>query len=418
MTKTLALQVFEHEKISPGFKREGVHFTPGDLAALQTFYGNDCPYYSLTYNGVKFCEYVGVLKIGNCTIEILPKVEREDEATGSWHRFLIHMLVRAGIFDVAHTGFAKLALRSNNILDLYMILFLEEIKWLIRTGLIKKYRVKDGNSFALKGSLKFSENIKHNLTHAERFYVRYTSYDRIHIWHTLLFLTTQLIAKISTNLSVATTAKSVLLDLPECGPINVTDVLFDQLVYSRKTEPYRKAIQMAKLLLLNYHPDIRKGRNDVLALLFNMNELWEKYVFRMLRSTLSKQFPREYEVKEQVRTEFWIPEGGHTRLVKPDIIIRKVSSGETIAVLDTKWKHLTNNRPDDADLKQMLVYNLYKGTAKSALVYPSITAKDEIKGSYKIEEHGNCSLLFLELEDDVATGKKLNISKLVEFLRR
>ncbi len=175
---------------------------------------------------------------------------------------------------------------------------------------------------------------------------------------------------------------------------------------------------MAKLLLLNYHPDIRKGRNDVLALLFNMNELWEKYVFRMLRSTLSKQFPGKYEVKEQVRTEFWIPEGGRIRLVKPDIIIRKVSSGESIAVLDTKWKHLTNNRADDADLKQMLVYNLYKRTAKSALVYPSITTKDEIKGSYKIEEHGNCSLLFLELKNEVATGKKLNISKLVEFLRR
>ena len=50
---------------------------------------------------------------------------------------------------------------------------------------------------------------------------------------------------------------------------------FTRLRYDRSTERYRYAVALARLIILNYQPDVRAGREDVLAILFNMNELFE-----------------------------------------------------------------------------------------------------------------------------------------------
>jgi 5-methylcytosine-specific restriction enzyme subunit McrC len=68
--------------------------------------------------------------------------------------------------------------------------------------------------------------------------------------------------------------------------IKTDEAFFEKLVYSRKTEPYKKGIDIAKLLFLNYYPDVNKGKNDVLALMFDMNRLWEKFVFTSLRKII------------------------------------------------------------------------------------------------------------------------------------
>lgn len=186
----------------------------------------------------------------------------------------------------------------------------------------------------------------------------------------------------------------------------------------RKTEAYRKAIQMAKLLLLNYHPDIRSGRQDVLALMFDMNKLWERYVFKLLRRELQGVQGRKFDVREQLRTEFWKPDDGYMRIVKPDIVVSEWVNGELcpIVVLDTKWKHLTNIHADDADLKQMLVYNLYRKTKSSALVYPANEALTEVRGTLKMEGHGTCSLVFLPLVNSTEKGKQLDLKRLLNFV--
>lgn len=84
-------------------------------------------------------------------------------------------------------------------------------------------------------------------------------------------------------------------------PIKTDDAFFDKIQYSRKTELYKAAIDIAKLILLNYHPDVNKGNNDVLALMFDMNSLWEKFVFTSLR----KNKPSNYTLKSQSVKQFW-----------------------------------------------------------------------------------------------------------------
>jgi 5-methylcytosine-specific restriction enzyme subunit McrC len=68
--------------------------------------------------------------------------------------------------------------------------------------------------------------------------------------------------------------------------LSVSAATFSNLSWNRKTEPYRKVMKIAEMLLLNFHPDVARGQHNVLALMFDMNLLWEKFVFACLRKNL------------------------------------------------------------------------------------------------------------------------------------
>ena len=164
------ITVFEHDKLRYDFGEKRI--TEDQFNSLKNYYGtNGVPYFDLCYNGVKFKEYVGVIQIGTTTIEVLPKADKNhDDET--WKKILIGMIRAVGSFEIKATSDSNLTLRPNTILDLYFELFIQEIEYLIHSGLLKQYRKIDNNSFALKGNLQFSKHIQQNLTHQERFYVR------------------------------------------------------------------------------------------------------------------------------------------------------------------------------------------------------------------------------------------------------
>jgi 5-methylcytosine-specific restriction enzyme subunit McrC len=172
---------------------------------------------------------------------------------------------------------------------------------------------------ALKGCLQFEKHIQQNLTHQERFYVRHTTYDVEHKLH--FYKTIRLLKQINTNTGLHSRIGALLLHFPEMPDVNVSETTFDRLVYNRKTQSYKKAIDIAKLLLLQYHPDVIKGRNNVLALMFDMNKLWEQFVYVSLR----KHKKPNTTITAQTSKFFWQPKSGYRSIIRPDIVVNKES---------------------------------------------------------------------------------------------
>lgn len=364
------ITVFEHQKLKLNQTYKGICFSDSYLKALQQYHGEKgTPFFSLIHNGVQFNEHVGVLQVGTLRIEVLPKVEHtqmdaQGSSEGSWRDLLIDMFkVVQGVEAKSNThSFSRV--KSNSILDLYFMLFLQEVEELLHRGLIKRYRTTEGNQKALKGSLRFAPHLRENLVHKERFFVRYTTYDHQHLLHQILYKTLALIQTLSSNAQLSTSVGAVLLRFPEMEPITVTEATFERIPFDRKNSAYQKAIQIARLLLLNYHPDVQQGRHDVLALMFDMNALWEEFIFMTL-----KKAPQTYSnLRAQHSKPFWKPlQGGRSVGMKPDITYSY--NGQTI-VLDTKWKNIQSANPSVDDLRQLYVYHEYFDAQRVALVYP------------------------------------------------
>lgn len=408
MSKKLTIQVFEHESLRVGNKGfEEKHWN----ALIKLNELHDGKYFSVIHKGIKFSEFVGVIQVDNLALEVLPKIDKEENT--DWREVLIAMMKACQKLSPDSHGDANVKKQNLSLLELYFDLFLNEVNQLIRLGLIKQYRKETKNVKALKGKLEFAGHLKKNLVHKENFYTTHQVYDKDHLIHQILSKALEVIQSLSKGSFLNDKCLRVQMSFPEVQTINVSTALFDKLNLNRKTEPYAKALELARLILLNYSPDIRGGKEKMLALLFSMNTLWEEYVLRVLQKA-SKSF-EGMKISGQAKKKFW-----ESRTVRPDIVIEYQE--ETI-VVDTKWKRISKNRASIEDLRQMYVYNKYWGAKKSMLLYPKGgDEKENIVGSYysdstqEKDNENNCEIGYLDvikggrLDSDWASGfLKINI---------
>lgn len=419
MYKPKLIQVFEHDRLNVG----GL-FTDKHLKALAAYLTKNevSGFYSLLYNGVRFNQYVGVIQVDDLTIEVLPKTDKHSLKESDWQQVLIEMLKISLHVEAKTTNTAAVNTRKLNVLDAYLLIFLEEVQALLHKGLIKKYRKNESNQNVLKGRIVFNQHLTKNLVHAEKFFVQHSVYDKNNVYNSILYKALNVIARLSVSSAVKSRVNTTLFDFPECDDVKVLDKLFSKLVYDRKTTGYKKAIELARIILMNFHPDFKGGRNNILAIMVDMNELWENYIyFTMVRAVKG----REIFVRAQNKKDFWIQPGGYTRTIRPDIVVDFNGTKKNI-VLDTKWKYQSKTSVEDA--RQMYAYGHYFNSEHGILLYPN-----KFEGSTKVEyKSGNfiksdvvsfkeqqCGLLWVDLIDDEnQINKNIGtqiIAKLLEF---
>lgn len=384
------IEVFEHQTLYYGREYKGVAFTQKHFEALAKLNMlHDNKYFTLVNKGVKFSQYVGVIQIDTLTIEILPKADKATESTRVWRNVLIEMLRVTRKLKVNQVGQADVNKQNIHLLDIYFDWFMREVEILIRQGLIKRYYKETKNVTALKGKLEFAGHISKNLIHKERFYTSHQIYDKDHEIHQILNLALMVIEQLSKGSYLYAKCKRVQLDFPEVSSIKCTATTFDKLKLNRKSRPYEKALEIARLIILNYAPNISSGSERMLALLFDMNSLWEEYILVQLKKACSNT---PYTVAGQQSQSFW-----GTMSLRPDIIIKK--DNNTQVIIDTKWKQIEANKPSTNDLRQMYVYNDHWNSKISILLYPGSHQTKIYHQKFSFPEH-SCGILKMNVLDD------------------
>lgn len=399
--KCSKISVYEYDRLRLGSVYKGTKMTESLLEDLERFHASSkIPYFKLIRNGVEFCEYVGVIQVKNIQIEILPKLDKLNSDVNTWRDLLIGMLREVGMFKVSAPSTSMLTLRSNSILDLYFDMFIAELEYLIRTGLVKQYRKQTRNQTALKGSIDFPRHLAKNIVHKERFFTNTSVYNHDHIWHDIFSQTIKLIRLLSRNTDLHNRIGALELNFPEVTYHPISVRTFDTLNYTRKTEAYRPAIEIARLLLLGFHPDLTSGNNSVLALMFDMNLLWESFVYHSLRKMTFK-YDSSLTIRAQASIPFW-KTVNFRKSLRPDIVIQN-SRGMRF-VLDTKWKMITDTSPSSTDLQQLFAYSQFYRSSRNALVYPGISSKVN-DGKYCLSTDWSdkitCSLIHLGVETQI-----------------
>ena len=364
------IQVFEYGSLKIG--TDG--FTKNHLDSLVKFNDkNGNKYFTPIYNGIKFNSFVGVLYVGGLTIEILPKADNSDNPNRElWQSVLLNMLRVCKKIQVDHISETGLKKKNNSILEVYFEIFLNELEQLVKKGLIKKYKRIENNQLSLKGKLVFSKNISQNLVHKERFYCEHQIYDKDHQIHQILFQALRILDGLVSD-QLKDKVKRLLFEFNDFKVKEFNSTHFKCLNLNRKSQVYEKSLDISKMLILNYSPNLNFGQDKMLTLLFDMNKLWEEYIYRILQKHNDSN---HYEISSQSSDKFW-----EHKTIRPDVVIKNIKNNESF-VIDTKWKIIKNNDPSDDDLKQMFTYNLHWKSSKSILLYPQIEQKDSKFGRY------------------------------------
>lgn len=388
------INVFEHGILKideKNFKK--VHWD--SCVKFNTAHENE--YFDVLHNGLRFKQFVGVIQIDNLVIQIHPKADKNDSDT-KWREVLLNMLKTCRKVKAQTAGSAQLKKQHLNLLEVYFDYYLNEIEHLIHSGLVKKYRRKTGNVKALKGKLDFAGNIRHNLVHQERFYTTHQIYDANHRLHQVLVYALEIVQQFTRGGYLADKCNRTIMNFPEVDRVRPTLALLETIKLDRKTEPYCRALELAKLIILNYSPDIKHGQQKMIALLFDMNQLWEEYVLVQLRRYLADK--PEWEIRGQEKKYFH----GSWRTLRPDMVLR---NGVETFIIDTKWKIPSNNSASIEDLRQMYTYGRFWKSRKMILLYPGDLKKGYYESYRNIEndelDH-QCKVSFVS----VLKGDELN----------
>lgn len=361
-TQLNTIQVFEHQTIRVGEKINGGVVDEQTFKALALYQERQTTkYFSLVYNGVKFSHYVGVIQVGKLTIEILPKADKVNPSDpAKWQMVLLEMLAQCGLIKVEHAGLGNVQLQANNITDLYFGRFLYNLKELIISGLPKKYLTEESNQTTLKGRLNLPKHLRKNGHRPERFYTRHSTFDYDHLFNRVLGESLKVLAKIHLKPYLKILLNENLALFPKLSAYQVKERDFTQLFQTKKYQPYYDLLELSRLILFNFSPDIRSGRHHLFALLFDMNRLFEEYVFHQLKRLSNDRV----KVQRQTAKPFW-----QRRMIRPDLLL--TIDGQRF-VLDTKWKVLQSNSPSMEDLKQLYIYCEYFSAERGVLLYPQV----------------------------------------------
>lgn len=338
-------------------------------------------------------QFVGVVQVGNLVIEILPKADRADENYDRWHNALLAMLRVAHGLKLHTVDKADLALRRTNLMDLFLEAYVKEVRSLVHAGLVKRYHPKRSVQHALKGRLDFPNHLRANIVHRERFAVVHQAYDTDHLLHSILKKALDIVERTCTNAVIVGGAQDVNWAFEHVQTRGIDASTFDRLHLDRKTAVYDGTLRLARLIILNYNPDLRSGGENVLSILFDMEKLWERFIHRLL----AKRCPEGWTIEEQEEETLW-----EKRAVRPDLVF--MQGGRIRLIGDTKWKVPDDDEPSIEDLRQMFTYNIRFVSERSVLLYPGKSRS--VRGRFVNHKEGwhqtdhGCEVRFLLPFDD------------------
>jgi 5-methylcytosine-specific restriction enzyme subunit McrC len=377
LRKPKPIQVFEHGRLTT---TEDNRFEQRHLNALLKLNEyHQYNYFEAIPNGIKFNQYVGIIQVDGLTIEILPKADKDDP-DNKWKNLLLQMLKACGKLKASSAGAANVNRQHLNLLEVYFELYISEIDSLIRTGLAKQYRTETSNVKTLKGKLEFAGNIRQNLIHKERFYTTHQVYDQDHLLHQVLYKALDIVEQFSRGSYLYDSCRRTMLNFPEVEKIKVDKKHLDKIVLNRKTSAYSYALEIARLIILNYSPDISSGKEKMLSLLFDMNKLWEEFILVQLRKALENT---NYEVTGQDTRPFL-----GSNYLQPDVVIQNRLNQRETYIIDTKWKRPLNSSASVADLRQMYAYNRFWKAEKAMLLYPGNLTNNKFR-EFKTDDYNN-----------------------------
>lgn len=379
------LTVFEHSYIAVSEDASDLHLLPQEVDALdraQRSMGAS----AFTWAGrrrIKAAQFVGVIATPSVRLEILPKIEKIEhiETRGT----LIKMIGAALSIPIYDGDITPLNTQDRDLLEILILIFARRLASEVRKGLTRNYSRHFDDLARLRGKLDVTRQFTKFAAMPQILACEFDEFSPDNPLNRLLACATSLLMKRTTSSGTQRLLAEIDAHFSEVSPVTVQQALSEPIILDRKNKRWGISERLARLLLKALSQTVHGGKQDGVALLFDMNKLFEAYVTKIAQKTLR---PLGYSVLSQrpqrslVHNEL----GQKAFLTKPDIYIE---GHEQVFIIDTKWKPLdfskTNYGVSQSDAYQMHGYaRVYKAT-KTILLYPEMDDKSGILANWTFE---------------------------------
>ena len=357
-------------------------------------------------NSIRFLSYAGVLQLKNSQyIEILPKTHKNDPETG--RKVFLKMFKKINCNYYKSLTNMSVDISKLPLLDIFIILFLNELDELLKIGIRKNYQKINENSIFIRGKIKIKETIKYNYAHKERTFIEYNKLNEDTPENIILNSCIHFLYNKIENKELQQRFRKLFELFDNISMHQNPIMLFSKININRLNSYYEPCLELAKIFLTGNSFLPQKGSINSFSLLFPLNRLFEDYVFAHIKENFKNIFP---SIKAQSNPYYLLDEPGMFKL-KPDIVLK---NNEKILILDTKWKLLdTNNEKEKYNISQNDLYQLYaygkkyleKDITKKQrkvelyLIYPQTETFNK-KITWKFDESLPITMLPFDLETD------------------
>ncbi|AHV97428.1 McrC family protein [Paenibacillus sabinae] len=358
--------------------------------------------------------YVGVINMNNETeIEILPKLysRNEESSEGETKQIFLKMLKSLLRMPYKHFNVSSLDQERYSILDILIRMFIEEVYTLVKRGLKSAYVDHEDNEFFYKGRLKFSEHIRLNAVHKERFYIEYDVFSVDRPENRLIKSTIGLLQKVcsSRKLQKDLHTLSDAFESVEFSTDYTRD--FAKVTDDRHMSEYTRILQWCRVFLTRNSFTPFSGGGVAYALLFPMEKVFESYVTGHLKKIVPHP---EYLLMTQHRLHHLYDEPKQRFLLKPDIVVAR--NGRSV-ILDTKWKMLSTDGDhgiSQSDMYQAYAYHKKYNAETVILVYPWTTALSEIRDPIEYRSNDGVRVQVYLVDLSECSGGVARLGRLIE----
>ncbi|MCC0682614.1 McrC family protein [Clostridioides sp. ES-S-0005-03] len=348
---------------------------------------------------IKAKNYVGTIQTPKgVTIEILPKIyiSSHEDSYKKTKKIFLKMLKSVKDMPFKTFNMANLDTINMEILDIFIIMFLDEVSVLIKKGIKSSYIKEEGNLNYLRGKLLINKHISKNIISKDKFYLEYDEYSKNIPENRIIKSTLLKLKDVTSKSNIQNRIQKYYFAFDEVDKSLNYEKDFSRCTNNRLMNDYKLALEWSKIFLQNKGFTSYKGGSKSYSLLFPMEKVFENYVANSIKKC---NLFNKFDVIIQARKDetMYLFDTPKKFKLKPDIIMK--NSEETI-ILDTKWKNLYDNYNKNygisqSDMYQMYAYSKKYNANKIIIIYPyNYEAK-------KILSCGDYSILFFKSYDGV-----------------
>ena len=317
-----------------------------------------------SHRALRAQQVTGILSVPGRTLEILPKIDGED---GSARAALIRMLAVAHDLRVADGELAALDTQRHDLLELLIRLFTMRMLVAVRQGLPRRYLERADDLPVMRGRLNVKRQLTHLAVRPDLLACRFDELSDDTPLNRLLKAVVRRLMRVSRSQANIRMLAEVSSRFEMVG--DSARPLAEPVLLDRTNAAFHDVYRLARLFLSGDWQTTGGGRTPGFALLFPMNDLFEKFIGHSLRRALA---PTVVRLTGGRRHHALHGEAGGLFALRPDMVIE---TGSHPLIVDTKWKRLdpaAGEKLDVAqsDIYQMLTYAQAYDAHRLILLYP------------------------------------------------